>query len=541
MRALSTALAALSVIAASSAAVAQDAKDAPHTSPTIPELTVKGDSTGNATLNLGLSHTKNDDRDTDSTTTISFTTKTSDGVSNLLSFDTGGTKGTDWGLQAAWSRTELEEFNGNAAAIQKARASAWNTCVQACRRGSSDLICQVERHPEIVQDAQATSARYDQAIVGLESAFLERDVASACAALHRATGADAKLVQRCDDLLAPRVGTPEPTASRIDELSALLSQLTRGPAVSIATYVDDSCKALAGSNRPDDQDLQARCGDRQQLAADRDLRQKELDDANKAIAAATVDGHPPSPITLDSVSFCADGLAMIDKAGKVYRDQRAARPVAIMSIAAEVSETKHDYLQAGTTAGTFTSQSTMDPAAGGAAELMYRFDEKGQLGRVVNTIEIPALVSFKKQPATTTAKWCVPAGNVIASDGSSTAAETCNERALGAPKSVTVLKGELLLGFEDRDNSSYRWTAGLTGSVSRQDKGKPGYAVGLTFPLYLDTNLLPDDKGVFKGIVRITPSFLWTRDLDGTTDSKFVVTVELLTGRSIYPAAATFL
>ena len=284
-----------------------------------------------------------------------------------------------------------------------------------------------------------------------------------------------------------------------------------------------------------------RCNSLAQLSADLELRQNELDAANAAIAAASVDGHEPDQTTLDATAFCPEGLALIDKAGSAYRDQRAAKPNVVFSLAAEVTETKHDYLELTTAPDVYTSRSVTDAAGGGALRLMYRFDESGQFGRVVNTIEVPALLAFGKQPSSTTAKWCTAAGSVMGMDGSLTPAMTCNERALGAPKNISTIRGALLLGFESKDSSSYRWSAGVTATIQKQDHGKPGYAAGLTFPLYLSTNLAADDKGVFKGIVRVTPSFLWTRDLSGVTDSIFAITIELLTGRSLYPAAADLL
>ena len=91
-----------------------------------------------------------------------------------------------------------------------------------------------------------------------------------------------------------------------------------------------------------------------------------------------------------------------------------------------------------------------------------------------------------------------------------------------------------------RDVSTFRLALGPTLHLVQKDQQKTSVRAGLSIPLYANTNLLGDDKGVFKGVVRITPSFvaLWDRQLDKRSYS-FLLTVELFTARSMFSTDLT--
>jgi len=517
-------------------AVVADPQNAEHATPTLPELKIKGDSAGSAKLSLGVSLTTNDSKDRDRTLSAAFTTKTADGVSNLVSFDAGTSKAADWGADLAVSWVMLPEFKAPTQALLKARAAAWNACAQACKIESTDLICQITGHFERRRAALDTAKAHQEALADLELRFLENELKEQCMALRShmpAKEADKDHLKQCDEAFKSREPKDTPESYR-DRLGSLLLKLSPGPTVTPDRYVDDRCK---GPARPADASTVEPCNDIVRLTSDRGRARKALAEADKAIESVRpAPGYEPTAVTLEPEQFCKDGLALIEKAGQAYRDQRAARPDGLVSFGVHLGKTTFAYLQPDSMSEVLRSKSTREGTETAALAVMFR------PSALVDTVEIPLLISSHNEPSSKSARWCVPVGQVPRGDGSgSDVAESCSERALGAPKSVTALQGSVLLGMNSRDGNSYRLSGGLLGRAQFQDQGDASYAVGLEFPLYFDANLLPDDKGVFKGILRVTPSVLLTRDLDGTKDTKFLVTLELLTGRSMYPGATDLL
>ena len=104
------------------------------------------------------------------------------------------------------------------------------------------------------------------------------------------------------------------------------------------------------------------------------------------------------------------------------------------------------------------------------------------------------------------------------------------------------IDGEVVLRFVNRrENVVFRVTGGATAKLTYPASGKSTFEVGPAFPIYINTNLMPDEKGIFKGIVRLTPRIVYTRDDDGDTAWQFLVALELLTGRSMFPMASDLL
>ena len=96
-------------------------------------------------------------------------------------------------------------------------------------------------------------------------------------------------------------------------------------------------------------------------------------------------------------------------------------------------------------------------------------------------------------------------------------------------------------GYFDEQHSTFRASIGPIAKITFPAQGKATFEAGGALPIYFNTNLMPDEKGVFKGIVRLTPRLVLTRDDDGKKAVQFLVSLELLTGRSMFPMASDLL
>lgn len=392
---------------------------APHVISVLPDITLKGDNNGPAKATLGVTATIPSDEDNDVNIGAAFSTKTQDGLAQLLAIDSGGVHPTDFGGEVSFSFVALTKLPSAFALQHRLAAPEWDVCNTACEPAISP-----------------------------QSPF--------CAVAH-----------------------PDYYTDRV---------------------------AVANA-------------------------QKTLTDL----------GRPAGPLKrgdlLPPKLLCEDGKKAMEKAvatDPVSRDLRAVSPKQVVSMAARVGYAEYKWIGAGGDAGELVKDDEHHWSWSAGARLMRR---RGWM-----TGDGLLAISRGYQASSTTAKWCSPAGMVPRPDNSgSDTAETCRESPFGAPTESTTVQAGGFFGYFDEGHTLFRATIGPVTKITFPAKGKTTFEAGGALPIYINTNLMPDEKGVFKGIVRVTPRIVYTRDSDGEKAWQFLVSLELLTGRSMFPMASDLL
>lgn len=392
-----------------------------HVMSVLPDITLKGDNNGPAKATLGLTATLPYSQDADINVAAAFSTKTQDGVTQLLGIDSSGAHPADFGGEVSVAYVGLDPIASAFELQHRLAGQQWDACEAQCTSSAPPTSFCAVVHPELYTTPAGQAA-----------------------------------VKKAQDTLA-----------------------SHGP-----------------RRRP--------------------LKRGDL--------------LPPELLCEPQEKAWAEAIAK----DPVTRDFRATSPALSASIAGRVGYTDYKWLGAGSTAGELARGEDRKWSWSVAARVMRRRGWKTGDGFLA--------VSRGFEASTTTAKWCTPVGNVPRPDKSgSDAAETCRESPFGAPTESTTLQAGGFFGYFDERHSTFRASIGPIAKITFPAQGKATFEAGGALPIYFNTNLMPDEKGVFKGIVRLTPRLVLTRDDDGKKAVQFLVSLELLTGRSMFPMASDLL
>ena len=482
-----------------SPAIAADESSA-HVNSLTPELHITGDSTGTAKLTLGASWTTPSGPDGDLTGTLALTTSTKNGFAQLLQLSSGGSKSADWGVLLEGAYARLLPIPDKMAKTEKLAADAPQICAAFCHVAPENPFC-------ITVASRQTAAQ-----ASLEA---KTELAAAKARLEitikeTAAAYQAK-VKAGDDFNAAlaQAAAAAPGKSRTDLIAAnpALQKLAQTQA---NAQTDEDQKSAAQNQA--DQSFQA-------VSAKDDAAADSLVRADVAIRQT------------DPADWCPDAADKSKAIVLAWRDERAEVPSLMASFAFAASQASFEYVS-NDAAGALTTAKAQLPAF----SMAMSFARMGS--ETPLSFEIPLRVKFEQLASSTTAKWCVPAGTVARADGSgSDPAETCTEKALGKPVGITTFDLGAFVGFFSRENRLARVAFGPIARFVLPEEGQMAYQIGGAIPIYLNANLLPDGKGVLKGIIRLTPRIVRTRDVKGVEDTRFDLTLDLLTGRSSFLTA----
>jgi hypothetical protein len=224
--------------------------------------------------------------------------------------------------------------------------------------------------------------------------------------------------------------------------------------------------------------------------------------------------------------ICPTQRTALDNYLNAHYDAWSSIPTNVFQVGLSVGATANKYLA---------------PGAGDELTLRNGTHSSQAVGAMlIHTIphwalEVPLVAKRKFRLATTdTAKWCVPAGQVIGEEGMASNAETCNEQPigpLGRHYSVDVA------AFVSRLSPSNFWRIGLgpvlSFSPKAGDESHSSYRIGAVMPLYIGTNLLKKD---LKGLARVSLGAFMSRDSTGKTDCSLTVNIAILATSTLFPS-----
>lgn len=152
-----------------------------------------------------------------------------------------------------------------------------------------------------------------------------------------------------------------------------------------------------------------------------------------------------------------------------------------------------------------------------------RFARYSPVSRI--STEVAGSLQSSHEASSQNARWCTPVGMV-----ESDPAETCDEMPLGAPTKTTTATAAAYVGLVGHDHD---WRAAI-GPVTSFGFGgdKLAYDLGIELPFYLVRS-----TAGFSGVVRVAPAAFVTRDADGVSDTKILLTLTLLGSRTLFDTA----
>jgi hypothetical protein len=156
------------------------------------------------------------------------------------------------------------------------------------------------------------------------------------------------------------------------------------------------------------------------------------------------------------------------------------------------------------------------------------------------TVEALARYDYGVTPQSTTASWCVPAGDVAGADGATAPAETCKDRALGKPTQDHTIRGEVYAGWTDASVGRWRTSGGVRVDLNLGPDTTASTTASLRLPTTVDLAAVERrntaDKLTYDGLIRFTP-FVDLVFSDGQTTPKVGVELALLGRRSLFSSA----
>jgi hypothetical protein len=505
----------------------------------VPTLVISGTTEGSGTLQLGIDYRiPLAEAGNGATTSLRvepvFEASSSDGVSELFRGDSEGSRGpSSWTFgmtatyvegQALTGRGKLDELNESdklrlaerclredpdfAGRLDTARRDEANRRSSQWRKGQA---VEIEEAQGVLADAERRlidARAQTQAIeTRAEAAKIKAEAAAAVAAFSKKAADSA--VQ--NGATAPTIAAAQARQLR-DEGAARQAALA---ASSLQEELSDARSAETSA------------------AVAVTIAQASWDDARRAQWPMTAEQETDiwtsvvSGIGADK--FCPSAIGEFKAA-----EEKEARPSPArqLSFAFRMGRSEQTYLKLGEPAegsdtNVYTKTSKKNPRL--SAGVSYtKLDASNHF-----TLEVPARFDLEYPSSGKKARWCTPAGAVTRPGGAAgevDMAESCDEQALGEPVRSFTAKAGAYVGYVAPDES-WRIAAGFVSKVEMVDGDNP-YEIGIEAPFYF-FNTSPN----YAGLVRVTPSALITRDLDGKEDAKILVTLSLLGKRTLFTGA----
>jgi hypothetical protein len=525
-------------LAAVAPARADDAKD--HVNPVLPALRVEGASNGNAKLKIGADFAFPIGEDSDATFSPLLVTSTNNGLGNILSFNGDTATARDFQLVLQASAVELPHLIYNDDGARDLHAQ-FDKCVESCKPTSIDPFCDLvnaDKLAQIVDDALVNEQRLQAEATAADERLAEprRAAGEAKQALlvesKKLEGDTLALKKLDDELNRLRVTAATAKPPDLDRVRAELKQ-RQAERDHLAKMIDDQQRVLLG--------LERQVGALQRDIATADDAKRRIDEDvagatehrkdvenRRKVAVGALRGKPKltEKDALPS-TICLEGKKALAEASKRRRDKRLERPERIAAVGLIFGHSQYKFLSP-TTDGLLKPDSDTRESALLAGYVTW-------LGRdSAMTFELPFRLGFSSSLGSKTVKWCVPAGTISLGNGVTAPGQSCDELAAAPPASLTVFDAAPAIGVMPALSTSFRLALGPVVHIEGEDNRKALVRAGLQLPVYFDINLLASDKGTFKGVVKLTSSIIkeWDRP-HHTEATRFVVTVELFTGRSI--------
>jgi hypothetical protein len=234
-------------------------------------------------------------------------------------------------------------------------------------------------------------------------------------------------------------------------------------------------------------------------------------------------------VPVPETDYCPKGIEILkNTAEDTLRDAAVVVPQGFVSGGLMAGSTTFDFLNIDpTNAMHLTRATTTDPSMTAVASAVYVTDD-------LLAVELDGRIQSKTVASTKKAKWCVPAGNVDTSMTTSAPAEMCDERPLGKPVTRKTIDVAAYAGTVNRERSM-RISVGVFHTRQPPDGSTAQSVTGIRFPVLFATDILPG-TGIYKGMLRLTPS-VQLATTGGATDAQLMVTLEVLTSRSLFGTA----
>ncbi len=273
-------------------------------------------------------------------------------------------------------------------------------------------------------------------------------------------------------------------------------------------------------------------------APDRDTAFCTKHDKLVADAAKETPAREPTFAEYGSaIGYCKAEIPALKELSKRRRDRMAEVPASVFSFGFTFGNANFQWLAPSAADPMLLVKGKDNRHSFGAAALYTRVDAEGF------SLEFPARLQMRHAASSTTARLCVPVGNVTRPDSMTTdPAEVCDDYGVGEPTRRVEIQGGAYAGFIQAKNLQMRGAVGLT--VLRQfNKGAAEETkVSVEFPLYVAGDLFPSGAGSFKGILRVTPAVTLTlAEKDDSEKMAFTVNLELLVGRAMFGSAGDYL
>lgn len=277
--------------------------------------------------------------------------------------------------------------------------------------------------------------------------------------------------------------------------------------------------------------------------ADKDNRDATFCAKHDKLVAAAAAAAPPSAPTFaeygSATEYCKSEVATLTQLSKRLRDRMAEVPASTFSFGFTFGNANFQWLERSATDATILTKDKDNLKSFGVSALHTRVDADGF------SLEFPARLQMRHAASSTTARLCVPAGNVPRPEPmqmESDPAEVCDDYGIGEPTRRIELQGGAYAGFVQSKNLQMRAAVGL--NVLRQfNKGASEETkIAVEFPLYVAGDLFPSGAGSFKGLLRVTPAVTLTlTEKDDSEKMTFTVNLEVLVGRALFGSAADYL
>jgi hypothetical protein len=240
---------------------------------------------------------------------------------------------------------------------------------------------------------------------------------------------------------------------------------------------------------------------------------------------------PPVHGPVDVTELCPRVKARVQAEDARRRAELGKFPHLVISLGASYAANQFKYLDSdGTPNPTLTpAKVTKSDARGGAALTLVA-------PRLPITFELPLLAGSKWTSQTTTAKWCVPAGNVSVKVNGVTQmvpGQSCDEQPKGAPTQVGEFWTAALFGYIDKPDGRFRLSIGPTFAYRFAGTASGQIRFGGTAPIYFNLGALGKEyTGDYKALVRVLPTVELVHDSTGDA-AQATVAIQLLGARTL--------
>jgi hypothetical protein len=233
-------------------------------------------------------------------------------------------------------------------------------------------------------------------------------------------------------------------------------------------------------------------------------------------------------------NICPGGKAIYDR----HQDSigRSVFPLTIVNAGIKVGRQKFEYrASAADTPNLLLSNTDYEAKWNTGASVTHI----PKYGTIDPSFELQALVGSSWEASTKTVKSCAPAGDVPRKDpkpgemlGPTDPGQTCKEATLGAPTQSSALTLAFRVGLFDGVNGNWRAAFGPEIRLPWTKDGGEPLELAVRLPIYGAATLFKDTE--YKGILRLMPSVISTKNDKGEREIKVTFELALLGQRRLF-------